>query len=133
MKLNQILITIILAAQTSGYFYIDKIVTENKRLTEDLKQEIKEHKETVLKHDSEIASLKTDYNDIIKKRDEMQITITSLTNDYISLNDKLNNKKNGEQRDMNKLLTKKPGLMQNIINDGTKEVMDCFRNFEDCK
>lgn len=106
---------------------------QNAELKRDLR-EITQNQEILnKKYQDNIQVLQDNYKDILSQRETISNDILRLNKEQEDLNRKLNQKKTGEERDFQELLNKKSGLMENIINNGTKEVLDCFRDQNFCE
>ena len=101
---------------------------------EDLENKTAIQTETIKQQVDTIESLKKDYNDIIKKRDEYKHEAEKLGEDKRLLEEKLYRENRGK-KSLEELAVKKSTLIEKKINSATDNVLNCFERIshgEDC-
>jgi hypothetical protein len=73
-----------------------------------------------------IEQQKKDFERFRVVSNRLQTTLNEQEKIATKLSSKLTTKKNGDSRDLGYLASKKPGLVQNIINKATENVNRCF-------
>lgn len=110
-----------------GYFYylrttVQNLQNSNKTLTENvltLTQATQTQQKT-------IENMRKDFKEIQIINTTFQKVIKEQTLYVQNLDKKFTETKTGEKRDIGSITAKKPGLMENVVNNATKEVFRCF-------
>lgn len=98
-----------------------------------LRSEIKIHKENniqleyAIKEQNKVIELKEkEYIEISSIKDKLNKQVKIQNKKILNLTKKFNQTQTGEERDFGNLAFKKPKLIENIINKGTKNVNRCL-------
>lgn len=116
------IVSIIVIGVISLGVYINNITNENRTLQSNnskLQQTIQIQSKLVEHKEEELIQIKQ-----INKK--YQISIKEQTQKINDLRTKFNETQTGDKRDLGKLAIAKPGLIQKIINSGTKNVGRCI-------
>lgn len=99
-----------------------------------LKEEKASLKSIVIQQNLTIERLQADYKAIISSKEKLNHEVIKLRNTSKTLENKLRRERNGK-KPIDELARAKPGLVGKAVNDGTKNVFDCFEKIsrgEEC-
>jgi len=115
----------VLVTALSGFLYIKFSLMQ--RHIEDLESEIRAKTSVIETQKTTIKNIKKDYESIIKSQSEMRDEVEKLRDSNEDLKKKLYRENEGK-KPIGELARKKAKLIENIINNASEEVWDCFES-----
>ena len=121
-NLKLIGIGVVLISMLGGIFYVNNL-RKNLEISELNNSKLKD---SLQNQEKLIKVMKEDFNKIKKINDTLIKTTKVQEQEIKNLNKKFTIQANGQSRDLGKITIAKPGLVNKIINDATKDVNRCF-------
>lgn len=117
-------ITFVISFTYFGFRYITNLESElqiSENNVNTLKSTINDQTQLIRKKEQE-------YQQILAVNKKLNLSINNKNKEMDELLKTFNSNASGDSRDIGKLAISKPLLIQNIINDGTRTVIECLNN-----